>query len=108
VRLFDCSTLSPLAILREHTETVQCVAMPAERGGGGNSSALSSYVASGAKDGKVAVYQLYPDDQATGAAHNSASALLKHQALYAQLHQGSTPQQLPAALPSPSPPTSSA
>lgn len=93
VRVFDSSTLSPLAILREHTETVQCVAMA---GRGQGERALSGYVASGAKDGKVAVYQLYPDSD--GDALTGASARLKHEALYAQLHQGSVPaqQQLPA------------
>ena len=93
VRVFDSSTLSPLAILREHTETVQCVAMAGRDQG---ERGLSGYVASGAKDGKVAVYQLYPDSDSD--ALTGASARLKHEALYAQLHQGSTPaqQQLPA------------
>ena len=82
VRLFDSSTLAPLAILREHTETVQCVAL-----GGGP----AGYVASGAKDGKVALYQMYPEQkqqqgQLQPGDATSSSVLQKHAALYSSLH----------------------
>jgi hypothetical protein len=114
VRLFDAHFLQPLAVLREHAETVQCVAMcPSGQGlsarlgvgSGGHSvgsgaRALnpaavvqSGLLASGSKDGKVALYQVYPDGQTqiTDARSSSASAspsvpLLKHEALFARLH----------------------
>jgi WD40 repeat protein len=92
VRLFDSTTLAPLAILKEHTETVQCVAMPprspAIEGASSNEKqahASSGYIASGAKDGKIAVYQLYASDGSTALttpAGRGVSVLQAHEQIY--------------------------
>lgn len=85
VRLFSCADMSPLAVLKEHTATVQCVAMTArnERG------VQEGIIASGSKDGKVAVYQLYPEEEAVqGRLQSGSSASAQHAALFSSLHGG--------------------
>ena len=85
VRLFSCEDMRPLAVLKEHTATVQCVAMTPrnERG------VQEGIIASGSKDGKVAVYQLYPEQEAVQARLQSgSSASAKHAALFSSLHEG--------------------
>lgn len=97
VRLFDGSTLSPLAILREHTDTVQCVAMPAVTA----SSPLFGYIASGAKDGKIAIFRLYAGDEEariTTANGGKLNAMQAHQQIYQQRRQANT-QHTPADAP---------
>jgi len=133
VRLFDCATMQPLAILHEHTSTVQCLAMdgrivrkqkkpqrnlqPFSRSSENveekeamsvkDEPEIAAYeesdseavgcglLASGAKDGRIAVYNLYPqqEDGSIDTEVRPASALLpatsvreQHRRLYASRH----------------------
>jgi WD40 repeat protein len=87
VRLFETHTLQPLAILKEHTETVQCVAMNGKQNGI-QESYQSGLIATGSKDAKIALYQLYPDHPITPALsdHSHSTVMLKHETIFKQLH----------------------